>query len=340
MIRVFSLAVVLAFSLILNAQQIGIGTTTPHPSAALEISSSNQGILIPRVALQGPRDSLTIPSPAISLLVYNIGTPQLEAGYYYWDGKAWNKLVTYSGGSGSMPSDSDWVVSGNNIYSALSGNVGIGTTNPVFKLDVNGQGRFSGKLTIGNYTLPNVDGPAGTVLTTDGNGVITWQESQIDAQAPLVGVGTSSNPLRIQSGSSPGDVLLWNGSNWVITQPGPASGLTPLCGSPAVNYVQKWTGNSVCNSQIYDDGTNVGIGTATPLQKLHVAGSVRIDGNLHVYGPSQLSNPPVGPGGWGSFDWQATTMCPNNMVAVGLVLRFDRIGNGDKDYHKFRLVCR
>ncbi|NPA34746.1 MAG: hypothetical protein GXO48_07465 [Chlorobi bacterium] len=323
----------------MNAQQIGIGTTTPHPSAALEINSANQGILIPRVALQGPKDSLTIPSPAVSLLVYNTGTPGLEAGYYYWNGNTWNKLVTYAGGSGSMPSDSDWVISGQHMYSSLSGNVGIGTTNPVFKLDVNGQGRFVGKLTIGNYTLPNVDGPAGTVLTTDGNGVVTWQEAQINAQAPLVGVGTSTNPLRIQNGTSNGDVLMWNGSNWIITKPGPASGLTPLCGSPAVNYVQKWTGNSVCNSQIYDNGTNIGIGTATPAQKLHVAGNVRVDGNLYVYGPTQLS-PAIGPGGWNSFDWQQTSMCPNNMVAVGLVLRFDRIGNGDKDYHKFRLVCR
>ena len=340
MMRTGALAVMIVTAIQLTAQQIGIGTTTPHPSAALEIKSPNQGILIPRVALQGPKDSLTIPSPAISLLVYNVGTPGLEAGYYYWDGTTWNKLVTYSGGSGSMPSDSDWVVSGQNIYSALPGNVGIGTTNPVFKLDVNGQGRFTGKLTIGNYTLPNTDGQPGNVLTTDGNGVVTWQEPKIKTEAPLIGDGTSTNRLRIQNGNSPGDVLMWNGSSWIITQPGPASGLTPLCGSPTVNYVQKWTGNAVCNSQIYDNGTNVGIGTNNPLQKLHVAGSVRIDGNLHVYGPTQLSSPGIGPGGWNSYDWQAQTVCPNNMVAVGLVLRFDRIGNGDKDYHKFKLICR
>jgi hypothetical protein len=35
-------------------------------------------------------------------------------------------------------SDGDWTISGNNIYSAVSGNVGIGTTSPTYKLTVNG----------------------------------------------------------------------------------------------------------------------------------------------------------------------------------------------------------
>lgn len=30
------------------------------------------------------------------------------------------------------------------------------------------------------------------------------------------------------------------------------------------NYVTKWNGTSIANSQLFDNGTNVGIGTATP----------------------------------------------------------------------------
>jgi hypothetical protein len=52
------------------------------------------------------------------------------------------------------------------------------------------------------------------------------------------------------------------------------SGIDPLSlivGTGTVNYVPKFTAeDTVANSQIFDNGTNVGIGTATPSVKLHV----------------------------------------------------------------------
>ena len=49
-------------------------------------------------------------------------------------------------------------------------------------------------------------------------------------------------------------------------------------GVGTTNYVTKWTGtNSIGNSVVYDNGTNVGIGTASPVEKLYVNGSI---GNL------------------------------------------------------------
>jgi hypothetical protein len=43
------------------------------------------------------------------------------------------------------------------------------------------------------------------------------------------------------------------------------------------NYVAKFSGaNSIANSQIFDNGTNVGIGTSTPAVKLDVVGDARI----------------------------------------------------------------
>jgi len=51
----------------------------------------------------------------------------------------------------------------------------------------------------------------------------------------------------------------------------PSSGIT---GSGTLNYVPKFTDTEeVGDSQIFDDGTNVGIGTDTPLTKLQVDGS-------------------------------------------------------------------
>lgn len=48
-----------------------------------------------------------------------------------------------------------------------------------------------------------------------------------------------------------------------------------ISGSGTTNYVTKFTGSEeVGNSQIFDNGTNVGIGTATPITKFQVEGSV------------------------------------------------------------------
>lgn len=43
--------------------------------------------------------------------------------------------------------------------------------------------------------------------------------------------------------------------------------------SMSTNYLQKWDGSNLVNSQIYDNATNIGIGTTSPLEKIHIAGN-------------------------------------------------------------------
>lgn len=48
----------------------------------------------------------------------------------------------------------------------------------------------------------------------------------------------------------------------------------PVTGTGTTNYLPKWTsGSALGNSLVYDNGTNVGIGTSIPTQKLHVIGN-------------------------------------------------------------------
>ncbi len=72
----------------LNAQ-VGIGTTSPHTSAVLELSSNNSGLLIPRMTESQRVNDIN--NPTAGLLVYQ--TDGVE-GFYYFDGgtSAWIAL--------------------------------------------------------------------------------------------------------------------------------------------------------------------------------------------------------------------------------------------------------
>lgn len=52
----------------LSYGQSAIGTTTPHASAALDLTSTTRGLLVPRMT-KAQRNA--IPSPAVGLLIYN-----------------------------------------------------------------------------------------------------------------------------------------------------------------------------------------------------------------------------------------------------------------------------
>lgn len=58
-----------------QAQNVGIGTSSPHPSARLDVFSTSSGILIPRMSTV-ERDA--IPTPANSVIIYNTTTRCFE----------------------------------------------------------------------------------------------------------------------------------------------------------------------------------------------------------------------------------------------------------------------
>ena len=81
--------------------QIGINTSKPHPSAALEINTDLKkgGLLLPRIALLSTDDLSTIPNPATNLIVYNTNNggstgKEVFADYlYHFNGLVWKRLT-------------------------------------------------------------------------------------------------------------------------------------------------------------------------------------------------------------------------------------------------------
>ncbi|HEU4497083.1 MAG TPA: hypothetical protein VFR70_08545 [Flavobacterium sp.] len=157
--------------------QVGIGTTSP--AAALDITSANDGLLVPRIALKGIDDIAAIETPAASELIYNTNTAGLGAtavapGFYYlnptataWirlaiDGQAWN----LAGNAGTDPAASFLGTTDNKGFAIKTanaermritpaGNIGIGTSSPAERLSVAGNAAVSGNLETGSVRLFN-----------------------------------------------------------------------------------------------------------------------------------------------------------------------------------------
>src|SRR6185437_4905588 len=94
-----------------------------------------------------------------SALVINGGQPGSPNPSIYNDG---------DNGATSVQIQSATSTNGNTILNLLGGNVGIGTSSPQYKLDVNGGVRLTG------LVMPT-GAVTGYVLTSDVNGVGTWQ---------------------------------------------------------------------------------------------------------------------------------------------------------------------
>ena len=96
---------VIAFGLVclmgaILGQNVGIGTSTPDPSARLDVSDTQRGILIPRLTT-AERNAIT--NPAHSLLIYNTTCNEYQ---YYIPGTGWVSILTNvtagGGGSGTL----------------------------------------------------------------------------------------------------------------------------------------------------------------------------------------------------------------------------------------------
>ena len=228
-----------ALTLTCSSQNIGINTTgvNADPSSALDIVSSNKGLLVPRVALTALNSPLPVTAPLASLLVYNTATSgafpnNVVPGYYYWDGTKWVSL------SGAISGGLNWSLLGNSGTNATTNFIGTTDANDlVFKTN------NSEKMRVLN----------------GGN----------------VGVGTS-NPasiLHVYGGATTSEITLSRASSFPTYSQWRYNGTAVEFGTFSNDDVSFFT-NNIVRMTVKPTTGNVGIGTNVPSSKLHVTGEV------------------------------------------------------------------
>jgi hypothetical protein len=194
-------------------------------------------------------------------------------GYAFCSAESDTADYARSAGGGSGGDDGDWTISGDDMYAAVDGKIGVGTAAPVYKLDV--KGSISGSDTtansygvIGDSTFGvygycqsgdavlgssfNSRGVAG--YSTNSAGVYGWSSTSnaghFDGNVKMTG-------FELPTGASSGHVLTSDGSGVGTWQ------------APAAVSDGDWT---ISGSDMYSAVSgNVGVGTGSPAAHLHVS---------------------------------------------------------------------
>ncbi len=224
---------------------------------------------------------------------------------------------------------SQWITTGGNIYNGNAGNVGIGTSSPVFKLDVSGAAGSG---------LRYSDGTVQAVIGTQG----TWGYIGTNSPSDLTINTNSSERMRITSSGDVGvgisvpaykldvngDINIAAGSNFKINGVNIASGT--VTGTGTANKVSKFTAaGAIGDSNITDNGTVVDVSTDATVNGITVG---RGGGNVNLntaIGYSALSSNTTGVVNVanGAYSMTSNTTGSEN-TAIGYVsLRFNTTGS-------------
>lgn len=238
-----------------SSGKVGIGTT--NPGAKLEVVGNNNyaPLKISRASNDKQIGVSYYPAGALSnsnkAWIMGLEENSNDFSFYNWNGSTVNNL----------------------LYLTNTNNVGIGTTSPAYKLAVAGTGYFNSPVIVGT---PIDVGHAATKAYVDDK-MVSWTKldtfpAACQAGQVVTGIG-STLTCTTTAGTT---YTAGNGLN--------LSGNTfSLAASGTSNYLTKWTGtNTLGQGIIYDNGTNVGIGTTTPGAKLDVSGNTNIAGLLSV----------------------------------------------------------
>lgn len=161
---------------------IGIGPNPPAATALLDVSSTNKGILVPRMTA-AQKNAIT--SPATSLLIYQT---DVSPGFYFFDGSAWQSL-----GGGAT----------NNWTNAGPGSI-INTNSQLPGVVINSTAGFAygGNIHLGvDAAAANAGDPLGSLSFHDAIG--TYSQAAIFAYRDAAGSGSTDQPTRLAFYTTP-----------------------------------------------------------------------------------------------------------------------------------------
>ncbi len=218
-----------------RAQHVGIGTTTPANSAILDITATNMGLLIPRMATA---TKLAIVAPATGLLVYD----NTLNTFYYYNGVAWVPFLSSSGSSAG------WLLLGN--VGTTAGTNFLGTTDLqdlVFSTNSVEGMRLS---TLGNLGI-GINAPTSVLHTVASGAKVANYTGNL-----LTNIATSSTASITKYGAEVLSTGTWNGAT-----------------ATNVGLHVNATGGTTNYSGIFEGG-NVGVNTVTPATYVDVSGDL------------------------------------------------------------------
>ncbi len=164
------------------AQSIGIGTTTPDASAALEIKSNTKGLLMPRTSTT---TRTGISSPAKGLILYDTTT----SSFWFHNGTAWAQINAGGG---------NWLLQGNAATNPATNFMGTADNQPLrFRVNNNWAGELSPGLL--NTSLGY---NAGKAVTTGDNNIALGNNALTANTSGALNTAIGSNALAVSSTSN------------------------------------------------------------------------------------------------------------------------------------------
>ncbi len=181
---------VLAIGIAAAQDNVGIGTATPDPSALLDLSATNKGLLIPRVTVS-QRDAISL--PATGLMIYNLDQKEFQYNSGTPSAPVWRRFISIGtdGNSGDF-----WTLTGNAGTDQTRHYLGTRDAAPLVM-----KTNDTTRLTISPLGIITADGPVRITKTIDLSGATV--PFRLNGQAGTQGqVMISNGPLATPSYTS------------------------------------------------------------------------------------------------------------------------------------------